>query len=132
LAYCYRKTGRYKEAAFYLKGLLKEKPEDKNLLLEYSGCLRRAGAVNYAILVLEKAMEFLDLGEEVPLALGKLLFQEKKIEQAFDMLRRAAAKNKKSPAPWEMMAAIARELGDREGVLRYEREAKKRTTPGIN
>jgi tetratricopeptide (TPR) repeat protein len=126
LAYCYRKTGRYKEAAFYLKGLLKEKPEDTNLLLEYSLCLSRAGAASYAILVLEKAMEFLNPGEEAPLALGKLLFREKKIERAFDMFRRAAEKNKKNPEPWEMMAAMARELGDREGVLRYEREAKKR------
>ncbi|MDR0452788.1 MAG: tetratricopeptide repeat protein, partial [Treponema sp.] len=44
LAYCCRKTGRYREAAFYLKSLLKEKPGDTELLLEYTGCLARAGA----------------------------------------------------------------------------------------
>jgi tetratricopeptide (TPR) repeat protein len=57
LAYTYRKTGRYREAAVFLKALLREKPRDLGLLLEYSGCLERAGAGEYAVAVLEKARE---------------------------------------------------------------------------
>ncbi|MDR0589388.1 MAG: tetratricopeptide repeat protein, partial [Spirochaetaceae bacterium] len=55
LAYSYRKSGRYREAAVFLKALLKEKPRDIKLLLEYTGCLERAGAGFYAAAVLEKA-----------------------------------------------------------------------------
>ena len=57
LAYTYRKTGRYREAAVFLKALLKEKPRDIGILVEYSGCLERAGAAQYAVSVLEKARE---------------------------------------------------------------------------
>jgi tetratricopeptide (TPR) repeat protein len=127
LAYCYRKTGRYREAAFYLKGLLKEKPGDTELLLEYTGCLARAGAASYAVMVLEKALALFDnLPFEVILSLGDLLYKEKKIERAFDIFREAAAKSGKDPRPYRRMAAMARELGDTEGARRYGREAEKR------
>jgi tetratricopeptide (TPR) repeat protein len=126
LAYCYRKTGRYREAAFYLKGLLKEKPGDMELLLEYTGCLSRAGAAGYAVLVLEKALAlFNNLPFEVILSLGDLLYKEKKIERAFDIFREAAAKSG-DPRPYRRMAAMARELGDTEGARRYGREAERR------
>jgi Flp pilus assembly protein TadD len=127
LAYCYRKTGRYREAAFYLKGLLKEKPGDTELLLEYSGCLTRAGAAGYAVLVLEKALALFDnLPFEVILSLGDLLYKEKKTERAFDVFREAAARSGKDPRPYRRMAAMARELGDTEGARRYDREAERR------
>ncbi|MDR0760803.1 MAG: tetratricopeptide repeat protein [Treponema sp.] len=127
LAYCYRKTGRYREAAFYLKGLLKEKPDDTELLLEYTGCLTRAGAAGYAVLVLEKALAlFNNLPFEVILSLGDLLYKEKKIERAFDIFREAAAKSGKDPRPYRRMAGMARELGDTEGARRYDREAERR------
>jgi tetratricopeptide (TPR) repeat protein len=127
LAYCYRKTGRYREAAFYLKGLLKEKPGDTELLLEYTGCLARAGASGYAVMVLEKALAvFNNLPSEVILSLGELLYKEKKIEKAFDIFREAAAKSGKDPRPYQRMAAMALELGDAEGARRYGREAEKR------
>jgi tetratricopeptide (TPR) repeat protein len=127
LAYCYRKTDRYREAAFYLKGLLKEKPGDTELLLEYTGCLTRAGATRYAVMVLEKAKElFTNLPFEVILSLGDILRKEKKIERAFDIFREAAAKSPKDPRPYQRMAAMARELGDIEGTRRYSREAENR------
>jgi tetratricopeptide (TPR) repeat protein len=127
LAYCYRKTGRYREAAFYLKGLLKEKPGNTGLLLEYTGCLARAGASGYAVMVLEKALAvFSNLPFEVILSLGELLYKEKKIERAFDIFREAAAKSGKDPRPYQRMAAMALELGDSEGARRYNREAERR------
>jgi tetratricopeptide (TPR) repeat protein len=72
LAYGYRKTARYREAAVFLKSLLKEKPRDIELLLEYSGCLERAGAGVYAIAVLEKAMALFTVSADIPLAMGLL------------------------------------------------------------
>jgi Flp pilus assembly protein TadD len=71
LAYTYRKTGRYREAAVFLKSLLKEKPKDTELLIEYSGCLERAGAIHYAVAVLEKARELFESLRRKPNASGK-------------------------------------------------------------
>ncbi|GHT67223.1 hypothetical protein FACS1894110_12320 [Spirochaetia bacterium] len=126
LAYGYRKTARYREAAVFLKSLLKEKPRDIELLLEYSGCLERAGAAVYAAAVLEKAMPLFTAQAEIPLALGLLHYRGKKLERAFDCLREAASRNTKDPRPWQWMAVIARNNGEAEREQRYEYEAKKR------
>ncbi|GHV60865.1 hypothetical protein AGMMS49587_03570 [Spirochaetia bacterium] len=126
LAYGYRKTGRYREAAVFLKSLLKEKPRDIELLLEYSGCLERAGAGVYAVAVLEKAMALFTASADIPLALGLLHYRKKGLEKAFDCLRESAARAPKDPRPWQWMAVISRNNGEEEGARRYEYEAKKR------
>jgi tetratricopeptide (TPR) repeat protein len=126
LSYAYRKTGRFREAAVYLKSLLKEKPGDVEVLLEYSGCLQRCGASIYAVGVLEKARVFLEKNIEIPIALGLLYFKERNFEKAFDLLKEAAALDKGDPRPYSWMAALAAKKGDTEGARRYEREAVKR------
>jgi len=147
LAYAYRKTGRYQEAAIFLKALLKEKPRDIGLLIEYSGCLERAGAGHYAVAVLEKAMELFrhnvskpgssararsgggraaGIVGDIPLALGILKYREKNVEKAFDYLREAAALAPDDSRPYEWMAIIARENGEKEDVSYYEKQAQKR------
>jgi tetratricopeptide (TPR) repeat protein len=126
LAYAYRKNGRYREAALFLKALLKEKPGDIPLLLEFSGCLERAGAGYYARAVLEKAMLFFERSPEIPMALGLLWFRKKKIERSFDLLRKAAERNVGDPRPYRWMAAISRKIGDQEGARKFEEEAEKR------
>jgi tetratricopeptide (TPR) repeat protein len=130
LAYAYRKTGRYREAAVFLKALLKEKPKNIELLLEYSGCLERAGAAPYAAKVLEKARELFKDSSGIALALGILSFRKKEVEKAFDYLREAAALNRDDPRPYEWMAVIARKNGDAGGGRDYEREARKRKNKG--
>ena len=124
LAYTYRKTGRYREAAVFLKALLKEKPRDIGLLIEYTGCLERAGAAHYAVAVLEKARALFKSSADISLALGILSFREKKLEQAFDYLREAAALDTRDPRPYEWMAVIARRTGD--SSIYYAKEAEKR------
>jgi tetratricopeptide (TPR) repeat protein len=127
LAYGYRKTGRYREAAVFLKSLLKEKPRNVELLLEYSGCLERAGAPKYAIAVLEKAMALLTKSPEIPIALGLIYSRERKLEKAFDLLREAAARSPRDPRPYHWMAVLARKKGRTEEAEKFEFEAKKRT-----
>ncbi|MDR3167245.1 MAG: tetratricopeptide repeat protein [Treponema sp.] len=126
LAYSYRKSGHYREAAVFLKALLKEKPEDITLLLEYTGCLERAGAAFYAAAVLEKARNLFRKSPDIPLALGLLYYRAQKPEQALALLREAAMKNDKDPRPYEWMAFIARQRGNVPGACRYEGEAAKR------
>jgi tetratricopeptide (TPR) repeat protein len=111
LAYAYRKTGRYREAAVFLKSLLKEKPRDLQLLLEYSGCLERSGAAVYAVTVLEKARAFLQKTPDIPLALGILFSRQGKTERALDFFRQAAAINPRDPRPYQWMAFIAGKKG---------------------
>ncbi|MDR2019423.1 MAG: tetratricopeptide repeat protein [Treponema sp.] len=126
LAYAYRKNGRYREAAVFLKALLKGKPGDIPLLLEFSGCLERAGAGYYARAVLEKAMLYFEKSPEIPMALGLLRFREKKIELSLDLLREAAGRNAGDPRPYQWMAVISRKIGDQEGARKFEEEAEKR------
>jgi tetratricopeptide (TPR) repeat protein len=126
LAYTYRKTNQYRDAAVLLKGLLKENPKDKNLLLEFAGCLERAGSVHFASSVLEKALLVFKDTADIYLALGMLYYRDKKIEKAFDMLREAAAKDTKNPKPYEWMMEIAKKNGDNQGSSQYEFEANRR------
>ena len=132
LAYAYRKTGRYREAAVFLKALLKEKPWDIGLIIEYSGCLERAGAGKYALAILEKARDALNGPDrpsgspDISLALGIINFRHKRTEKAFDCLREAAGLAPRDPRPYEWMAIIARKNGESERIGYYEREAEKR------
>jgi tetratricopeptide (TPR) repeat protein len=130
LAYAYRKTGRYREAAVFLKSLLKEKPRDIRLLLEYSGCLERAGASEYAVIILQKAGLRLQKSPDIPLALGILFFRQGKTREALGFLREAAEKAPKDPRPYQWMAVIARKTGDAEGGKKYESMAFKRKKAG--
>jgi tetratricopeptide (TPR) repeat protein len=126
LAYSYRKTGRYREAAVFLKALLREKPKNVELLIEFSGCLERAGAANYAMAVLEKSLEHIKKSGDILLALGLLWYRRRNIERAFDMLREAAARNPRDPRPYEWMALIAGKNGETGKAARYDFEAQKR------
>jgi tetratricopeptide (TPR) repeat protein len=126
LAYAYRKTGRYREAAVFLKSLLKEKPRNVHLLLEYSGCLERAGAPEYALMVLKKAGLLLQKSPEIPLALGILLLRQGKIKEAFVFFKEAAAKAPRDHRPYQWMAQAARKAGKPGAGKKYESMALKR------
>jgi tetratricopeptide (TPR) repeat protein len=125
LAYSYRKASRYRDASIFLKTLLKERPGDVQLLLEYSGCIERTGGGNYAKVILEKAMSFFSKSSEIPTALGLLAYREGRLERAFELLLEAAARNKNDPRPYRWMAIIAKNKGDREGMERYERQFRR-------
>ncbi|MDR0586962.1 MAG: tetratricopeptide repeat protein [Treponema sp.] len=122
LAYSYRKAGRYRSAAIFLKALLKERPNDSRLLLEYAGCIERTGGAAYAKAILSKAMDYFSKSSEIPTALGLLAYREGRLERAFELLLEAAARNKKDPRPYRWMTIIAKNKGDREGAERYERQ----------
>ena len=131
LAYTYRKTGRYREAAVFLKYLLKEKPQDISLLIEYTGCLDRAGAARHALELLEMARKHFKSSarkqemSDISLALGIICIRQKKVEKAFDCFREAAALNPKDPRPYEWMTAVARKNRESNSSY-YEKEALKR------
>ena len=137
LAYAYRKTGRYREAAVFLKALLREKPDDIGLLIEYAGCLERAGGGNYAVAMLQKAKALFQNPSQknrprdteladISLALGVLKFRQKEVEKAFDYLREALSLAPKDPRPYQWMAVISRKNHDRENSSYCEKEAEKR------
>jgi predicted Zn-dependent protease len=80
-------------------------------------------------MVLEKALGVFTRSPEIPLALALLLYREKKIEAAFDLLREAAARAPRDPRPYEWMARISRKIGSTAEALRYEEEARPRRPP---
>lgn len=126
LAYSYRKTGRYRDAAMLLKRLLKEDPKNIGLLLEFTGCLERSGASALAAEVLRKALPLFRKSAVPRLALGDMLYRERRIEAALDAYREAASADGRDPRPYRRMASIYRATGAEEQATRYEREAKMR------
>jgi tetratricopeptide (TPR) repeat protein len=125
LAYSYRKSGNYRSAAVYLRALLREKPRDIRLLMEYAGCIERAGGVQYAKVILEKANAVFTASSEIPTALGLLAYREGNPERAFKYLLDAASKNRNDPRPYHWMFMISKKKGDTQGAERYEREYRK-------
>ncbi len=126
LAYSYRKAGRYRDAAMLLKRLLREDPKNLGLLLEFTGCLERSGAGALAAEVLRKSLPLFRKSAVPRLALGDMLYREKRIEAALDAYREAAAADGRDPRPYRRMAAVYRSTGAAEQAARYEQEAKKR------
>ncbi|MDR2661603.1 MAG: tetratricopeptide repeat protein [Treponema sp.] len=122
LAYSYRKLGKYRSAAVYLRALLKERPRDIKLLLEYSGCIERAGGARYARVILEKAAAYFASSSEIPTALGLLFYREGNPEKAFGCLLNAAERNPGDPRPFQWMSVLSQKRGDKQGAERYNRE----------
>jgi len=129
LSYALRKMERYREAAVLLKNLLKENPRDLKLLLEFTGCLERSGAIDYATTVLEKAQGLFKNTADVALALGKLRYRQKRLEDALDAFRRASELSPQDPRPYRWMAALYKQTGVAELAQRYAEEARKRESP---
>ncbi|HCM25511.1 MAG TPA: hypothetical protein DIC34_03000 [Treponema sp.] len=126
LAYAYRKHGRYTEASVLLKSLLKERPRDLGVLLEFTHCLDRAGSPAYAIVVLQKALPLFPKSPDPCLALGDFLRHAKKKEAAVDAYREAAARDASDPRPHERLAEFYRESGIQELAARHEEEGRRR------
>jgi len=123
LAYVYRKNRRYRDAAILLKGVLKEDPQNIGLLLEFIGCMDRSNLKKYSYPILEKAVKHFKNSVEVALALGDAAYRDKKIEQALDAYREAAARNGEDPRPYQRMALVYKRQGILEMADRYEKEA---------
>jgi tetratricopeptide (TPR) repeat protein len=126
LAYVYRKNRRYRDAAILLKGVLKEDPQNVSLLLEFIGCMDRSNLKKYSYPILEKAMKHFKHSADVALAFGDAAYRDKKIEQALDAYREAAARDAEDPRPYQRMALVYRKQGISEMADRYEKEAKNR------
>ena len=126
LAYVYRKNKRYRDAALVLKGILKEDPQNTELLLEFIGCMDRSNLKKYSFAILEKAIKHFKKSADIALAFGDAAFREKKIELALDAYREASERSPEDPRPFERMALIYKKQGTEEMAQRYEKEAKER------
>jgi tetratricopeptide (TPR) repeat protein len=130
LAYSYRKLGRCREAAVFLRQLLQKQPRDLRLLLEYTGCLERAGAPDHAIFLLEKTLPLFPSSADLPINLALICFREGNAARALEYLQQAANRAPRDVRPWQWMAAIAGKQGDRESAECWNREAEKRQKKG--
>jgi len=87
--------------------------------------VERAGSPRYAAAILEKALGYFRDSPEIPTALGLLAYRGGNIEGAFSFLLDAVSRDKKDPRPYRWMAIIAKNLGDKDGEARYEREYRR-------
>jgi tetratricopeptide (TPR) repeat protein len=87
LGICYRKTGRYREAAVLYKEILRRDPKDTVILRYLALCLDKLGNRKFAILLLQKAIAAIGNDPELSLILGTLLFREGSTEKSLDCFR---------------------------------------------
>ncbi|MCL2008721.1 MAG: tetratricopeptide repeat protein, partial [Treponema sp.] len=113
LSYAYRKIGRYREAAVYLKALLREKPDDMMLLIEYSHCIDRAGAPAYAMTILQKAMGYFPPNANLSIAGGILCMRQRKLQEAYEYFREAALLSPEDARPEQWMKICQNEIKKR-------------------
>ncbi len=87
LAYCYRKTGGFRDAAIIYKKLLKEEPENREYLTALVHCLYHSGEIKYASELLEKALSFVKPTASLLLTLGVLHYRLGEEDRALSVFR---------------------------------------------
>ncbi len=106
LAICYRKTGRYRDAAVIYRELLKEDPESEVFLRSLLFCLDKCRRRKQALDLLEKAIAYLQKPSASLLLIhGVFLHKEKDVEKALSAFRAAMDK---APKDWRPYYNIGR------------------------
>ena len=111
LALAYRNAGRWREAAIIYRDLLRETPENAELLLALAYCLERDGKGDYALALLERAPEGAKKGAGPWIVLGLLYERRGKKEKAVDALRTATDVEPGNARAWKDLGLLYRRLG---------------------
>ncbi len=124
LAYCYRETGRYRDAAVVYRRLLKENPDSEFYLRALCYCLDRSGNRDAAIQLLDRAFAYRPPTVAMRLIRGVLLFREKRVDEALDAFRAVLDESQGDWRPYRNIAAIYRHRGMQEMADRFEERAR--------
>ncbi len=90
LALCYRKSGRLRQAATLYRRLLREEPSNEELLRSLIYCMEKVGNRENALVLLEKAVAYLDekTSPTLLLMLGVLYYKSDSMEKAMSAFRK--------------------------------------------
>jgi tetratricopeptide (TPR) repeat protein len=114
LALCYRRSGRYAEALVILRDLLSTDQDSVELIKAAVYCLDKIGARKVGIKAMEGFMKQNGESLSLLLMLGVLHYQEKTLEKAAELFRRAISL---SPQDWRAnrnLGMVYRRMGNSE------------------
>ncbi len=125
LAICYRKTGRYRDAAVIYRELLKEEPESEVFLRSLLFCLDKCRRRKQALELLEKAMEYLKKpSASLHLIHGVFLHKEKNIEKALAAFRSAMDRAPKDWRPYYNIGRVYEEKDMKSFAAKFFKKAE--------
>ncbi|MAG13237.1 MAG: hypothetical protein CMN78_01435 [Spirochaetales bacterium] len=130
LAFCYRRTNRYREAAVAYRQLLKEEPESEQYLRALCFSLEMSGNRKTSVELLEKAFRFLTPSNDLRLIFGVLLYRENRLEEALSEFRLVTAENDQDWRAYKNIAIIYRERGLHDLAERFFSQAENRRQSG--
>ncbi len=119
LAFCYRKTEKYREAAIIYRQLLADNPKNERYLRALCFALEKTGNRDTAIELLRHAIDYIDASISMRLIHGVLLYKEERYDDALMIFRSVADSAPQDWRPYRNMAMIYRKRGVEEMASRY-------------
>ena len=119
LAYCMRRSRKYREAAVVYRRLLQESPEDEELLRSLCFCLDQAGNRDTAIELLRRAFDYKPPSYTMRLILGVLYYKASAFEEALAQFREVISKYPKEWRALRNIGMIYKRMGVHDFAERY-------------
>jgi tetratricopeptide (TPR) repeat protein len=123
LALCYRKCGKYKDAAVLYRKLLIQTPKDPELLMNLVWCIDRMGTKAVAMELLERGARWIGTDPALFMALGIFKARRNENEQAADAFAQAAELAPADPRPLRHLERLYRQSGVLDMAERYASRA---------
>ncbi|MEW5817950.1 MAG: tetratricopeptide repeat protein, partial [Spirochaetota bacterium] len=111
LAFCYRETGEYCDAAIIYRQLLRDEPSNEEYLRSLVYCYDKEGNRKDAIYFLDKAFTHVKPSSSLLLILGVLLYKEGDPEKALKAFRRVLTISKGDWRAYKNIGLIYKKMG---------------------
>jgi tetratricopeptide (TPR) repeat protein len=125
LAFCYRKTGQFREAAVVYRSLLKAEPKNEDHLRSLCFCLESLGNRHTAVLLLARATDYFPPSPELRLIYGVLLFKDGDLEKALEQFRAVLMEHSNDWRALKNIALIYRMQGIEDFAEKFLAQAEK-------
>ncbi len=129
LAFCYRSSGAYRDAAIIYRDLLKSEPDNKEHVVALVFCLERSGKIERAINFLQKAIEFFKPNKLFLLVLGNLYLKEEDSERSLQMFRKVLEMDEKEWRAYQYIGNIYKQRGMTDMAEKFYSHAERYRSP---
>lgn len=124
LAICYRKTGKYRDAAIIYKELLMKRPKSEEYIKSIVFCYEKMGKAEFAAEFLQKALEQVKPTLSLLLILGSLLYKSGDEEKALQLFRSAVDSFPGDSRAYRNISAVYKNKGMSDMSRRFLKHAE--------
>ncbi|HHU35711.1 MAG TPA: tetratricopeptide repeat protein [Treponema sp.] len=124
LALFRRKAGQYRKAAILYRSMLREHPENRNLLSSLVYCLDRMGETESAVKLMQSANKAFKPTIDTLLIEGRLYVRAKNYQKALTLFRKLVDKYPSDPRGWEEVARVYDLQGVAEMAETFRQQAR--------